>query len=218
MCLLSIPSFARRYGGFAAERPVCRRYRSTAAVAGQPAAAALQHSAPDMELGQWVIWVIFHVRVTGSSFSPGVRHEFFRFSKKCPKCKTYIWKLKWQKSLSGVCCWTEFTGCQSMLWTFTFIYDSYKFFDLRILLRDTPTPVIHIGLDFTPPPIGEQSIVMTVSVRMSVCVCMCVFVSEHTSRNTNFCACYRWPWLGPALAVSRYVRYFRFYTWRHACA
>ena len=42
---------------------VCRRYRSTAAVAGQPAAAAPQHSAPDMELGQWVIWVIFHVRV-----------------------------------------------------------------------------------------------------------------------------------------------------------
>ena len=32
--------------------------------------------------GQWVIWVIFHVRVTGSSFWPGVRPEFFRFSKK----------------------------------------------------------------------------------------------------------------------------------------
>jgi len=40
--------------------------------------------------GQLVIWVIFHVRVTGSSFLPGVRPEFFRFSKKCPKCKTYI--------------------------------------------------------------------------------------------------------------------------------
>ena len=25
-------------------------------------------STPDMELGHWVIWVIFHVRVTGSSF------------------------------------------------------------------------------------------------------------------------------------------------------
>jgi len=32
--------------------------------------------------GQLVIWVIFHVRVTGSSFLPGVRPEFFRFSKK----------------------------------------------------------------------------------------------------------------------------------------
>ena len=38
--------------------------------------------------GQWVIWVIFHVRVTGSSFRPCVRPEFFRFSKNCPKCKT----------------------------------------------------------------------------------------------------------------------------------
>jgi len=42
-------------------------------------------------LGQLVIWVIFHVWVTGTSFWPGVRPEFFRFSKKCPKCKTYIW-------------------------------------------------------------------------------------------------------------------------------
>ena len=33
-------------------------------------------------LGQWVIWVVFHVRVTGSSFCPDVRPEFFRFSKK----------------------------------------------------------------------------------------------------------------------------------------
>jgi len=46
----------------------------------------------------WVIgspgqWVIFHVRVTGSPghhFDP-MRPEFFRFSKKCPKRKTYIW-------------------------------------------------------------------------------------------------------------------------------
>jgi len=35
--------------------------------------------------GHWVIWVIFHVRVTGSSFLTGVRPEFFRFSKKNPK-------------------------------------------------------------------------------------------------------------------------------------
>jgi len=40
-----------------------------------------------MELGQWVIWVIFHVRVTGSSFSSGVRPEFFGFSKKKSKIK-----------------------------------------------------------------------------------------------------------------------------------
>ena len=35
-----------------------------------------------MELGHWV---------TGSSFWPGVRPEFFRFSKKYPKYKTHIW-------------------------------------------------------------------------------------------------------------------------------
>ena len=39
-------------------------------------------SRSDMELGHWVIWVIFHVRVTGSSFRTGVTPEFFRFSKK----------------------------------------------------------------------------------------------------------------------------------------
>ena len=32
--------------------------------------------------GQLIIWVIFHARVTGSSFWPGVRPEYFRFSKK----------------------------------------------------------------------------------------------------------------------------------------
>jgi len=47
--------------------------------------------------GQWVIWVIFHVRVTGSSFWLDVRPEFFRFSKKCPKCKTYIWNAEMRK-------------------------------------------------------------------------------------------------------------------------
>jgi len=47
--------------------------------------------------GQWVIWVIFHVRVTGSSFWPGVSTEFFWFSKKCPKCTGYIWYAKMTK-------------------------------------------------------------------------------------------------------------------------
>jgi len=30
-----------------------------------------------------------------------------------------------------------------------------------------------------------------------------------------FYACYPWSWLGPPLATWRYVRYFRFYGWRH---
>jgi len=73
--------------------------------------------------GQWVIWVIFHVGVTGSSFLPGVRPEFFRFSKNSQNAKRTFEMLKWQKSLSGVCCWTKITGCQSTQWTFTFTYD-----------------------------------------------------------------------------------------------
>ena len=43
---------------------------------------------------------------------------------------------------------------------------------------------------FTPPPIGERSIVMSVSV----CLCVCVLVRDHifgTTRPifTTFCAC-----------------------------
>ena len=42
----------------------------------------------DMELGHWVTGSSF---TSGSSFWPSVKPEFLRFSKKCPKCKTYIW-------------------------------------------------------------------------------------------------------------------------------
>ena len=45
-------------------------------------------------------WVIFHVRVTrspGHHFDPA-RPEFFRFSKKCTKCKTYIGNAEMTKS------------------------------------------------------------------------------------------------------------------------
>jgi len=54
-----------------------------------------------MELGQWVIWVIFHVQVTGSSFWPDVRPEFFQFSKKMPKMQNI--RLK---------CWYDKSHCQ----------------------------------------------------------------------------------------------------------
>jgi len=50
--------------------------------------------------GQWVIWVIFHVRVTGSPghhFDPVWDPSFYRFSKKCPKCKTYFWNAEMTK-------------------------------------------------------------------------------------------------------------------------
>ena len=50
---------------------------------------------------QWVIWVIFHVRVTGSSFWPDVRPEFFRFSKKMTKRQNAHLK-----------CWNDKSYCQ----------------------------------------------------------------------------------------------------------
>ena len=73
------------------------RYRSIA--------AARATCWPDMELSHWVTGSMGHLghlsrlrhRVTGSSFWPGVRPEFFRFSKKCPQCKTYIWNAEMTK-------------------------------------------------------------------------------------------------------------------------
>jgi len=87
---------------------------------------------PDMELGHWVTGSMGHLghllrpgyRVTGSLFWPGVRPEFFSgFRKNTQNAKWTFEMLKWQKSLSGVCCSTEITGYQSMQWTFTFTYD-----------------------------------------------------------------------------------------------
>ena len=77
-------------------------------------------------LGHWVNGSF------GSSFtsgSPGHHYDpvwdpsFPGFRKNAQDAKRTFEMLKWQKSLSGVCCWTEITGCQSMQWTFTFTYD-----------------------------------------------------------------------------------------------
>jgi len=78
-----------------------------------------------------------------------------------------------------------------------------------------------VGCVVTPPPIGEQSIVITVSVCVSVCVCVCprAYLWKYTSEFYQFfCECYLWPWLGPPLAALRYAMYFRFYGRRHTCA
>ena len=71
----------------------------------------------------------------------------------------------------------------------------------------------------TPPPIGERSIVMSVSVCVRVCVCRRSYLRNCTSDFHHFfLACYLWPWLGPPLAAYWYVMYFRFYGWRHICS
>jgi len=51
----------------------------------------------------------------------------------------------------------------------------------------------------TPSPIGERSIVMS----LSVCVCLFAIISLelHVPSSPNFCAYYPWPWLGPPLAA-----------------
>ena len=78
----------------------------------------------DMELGHWVTGSVCHLghlsrlghRVTGSSFWSGVRPEFFWFSKKCPKCKTYIWNAEMTKVI--VSCllldWNHWMSVQAM--------------------------------------------------------------------------------------------------------
>jgi len=43
-----------------------------------------------------------------------------------------------------------------------------------------------------------------------VCVCVSANISPELYVLTDFCACYLWPGLGPPLAASRYVMYFRF--------
>jgi len=74
-------------------------------------------------------------------------------------------------------------------------------------------PEVGNQTDIYSAPMGERSIVMTVSICVSVCVCVC---RDHISGNTrpiftNFCACYLWPWLGPPLAALRHVMYFQLY-------
>ena len=59
----------------------------------------------------------------GHHFDPVRDPSFTGFRKNAQNAKRTFEMLKWQKSLSGVCCWTEITGCQSMQWTFTFAYD-----------------------------------------------------------------------------------------------
>ena len=82
----------------------------------------LCHHTHTHQTWNWVIgspdqWVIFNVRVIGSPghhFDPVWDPSFSGFRKNAQNAKRTFEMLKWQKSLSGVCWWTEITGCQSM--------------------------------------------------------------------------------------------------------
>jgi len=89
--------------------------------------------------GQWVIWVIFHVRVTGSSFWPYVRLEFFRFSKKCPKCKTNIWNAEMTKVV---------VRCLLLDWNHWINFNFYLWL-LKILWSENTSSQISRHLEFT---------------------------------------------------------------------
>ena len=54
-------------------------------------------------------------------------------------------------------------------------------------------------------------------VCMSKCMSARISLNHMSKRHQIFYAYYLWPWLGPVLAVMRYVMYFRFFGWRHAC-
>ena len=56
-------------------------------------------------------------------FDPVWDPSFSGFRKSAQNAKRTFEMLKWQKSLSGVCCWTEITWWQSMQSTVTFIYE-----------------------------------------------------------------------------------------------
>jgi len=60
-----------------------------------------------------------------------------------------------------------------------------------------------VSILITLPPIGERSIVMSVSVCVFVCVCVSAIISLelHCDLRQSFCACYLWPWLRSPLAA-----------------
>ena len=85
--------------------------------------------------GQWVIWIILYVWVTGSSFWPGVRPEFFRFSKNAQNAKRTFemlkWQVKWQVIVRCLLCllldWNHWMSVHAMnfyfyLWSLKFIW------------------------------------------------------------------------------------------------
>jgi len=63
---------------------------------------------------------------------------------------------------------------------------------IRRLALFGETPILKAGCDIllpdlliTPPPIGERSIVVSMSVCVYVCVCMCLSVHDHIFGTTR---------------------------------
>jgi len=88
--------------------------------------------------GQWVIWAIFHVRVI---LTRCARPEFFRFSKKCPKCRTYIWNAEMTKVRCLLLDWNHWMSVHALNFYF------YLWL-LKILWVDSHTPTHKSTLEF----------------------------------------------------------------------
>ena len=120
-------------------------------------------------------WVIGH-RVNGSfgssftsgspdhHFDPVWDPSFSGFRKNAQNSKRTLEMLKWQESLSGVCCWTEITGCQSMQWTFTFTVWLLKFLESTFGVHYRTGSPGQLGL-WIPSSISGGHIVSPPSVR-----------------------------------------------------
>jgi len=129
----------------------------------------------------------------GSSFtsgSPGHHFDlvwdpsFSGFRKIAQNAKRTFEMLKWQKSLSGVCCRTEITGCQSMQWTFTFTYMIIKNSSAwEYFFTHKSTFGVHYTAG-SPGQLGLGSLDSRVTKRDPVpCLpCMCAIRPKNTHR------------------------------------
>jgi len=76
-------------------------------------------------------------------------------------------------------------------------------------------------------PAEERSVAISLSVCLCVCLCVCLRVCLYVclpasislepldQSSRNFVRRSLWPWLGPRLAVLRYVMHFLLCGWRH---
>jgi len=71
------------------------------------------------------------------------------------------------------------------------------------MLLSPPQLVLTVQLYtvITPPPTGERSIVLSVSVCLSVRLSAIISSELHVRSSPIFYARYLWPWLGPPLAA-----------------
>jgi len=66
---------------------------------------------------------------------------------------------------------------------------------------------------YTSPPVGVQSI--AISISMSVCLHTQTTCPNFTKFSIQ--SCYLWLWVDPLLTIMKYIMYFWFCGWGHVC-